>query len=171
MMKFSNNYIAEILTKNLGAEQKGLPGTMEKGVQVIRDYMKEKGMKDSELYNPSGLSRKNKFTPRDVLKVLASVKNSFRVYPEFLSSLPISGVDGTLKRHLGTSDQYDGHVRAKTGHLSGVSSLSGFISGEEGQIYSFVFLFNGAPGDDQYQAKELFDKIILRVLKNHNSKG
>lgn len=171
MMKFSNNYIAEILTKNLGAEKKGLPGTMDKGVDVIRGYMKEQGMSNSELYNPSGLSRKNKFTPQDVLKILTSVKDRFRIYPEFLTSLPISGVDGTLKRHLGAGDQYDGHVRAKTGHLSGVSALAGYISAKEGQIFSFVFLFNGTPGDDPYRASDLFDKMILKVLKVEHNKG
>ncbi len=164
MMKFSNNYIAEILTKNLGAHLKGAPGTMEKGIEAIRAYMKESGLTTAEIYNPSGLSRKNRFSPKDFLAVLANIKKSFRIYPEYLASLPIAGVDGTLKNHLGRDDQ-DGHVRAKTGHLAGVSGLAGFISGKNGQIYSFAFIFNGAGGDDPYRASELFDAIILKVLK------
>lgn len=163
MMKFSNNYIAEILTKNLGAEIVGVPGTMEKGIQVLRSYLKENGMSDAEIYNPSGLSRKNKFKPNDFVKILLKIKNNFRVYPEFLSSLPIAGVDGTLKRRFG-NEGISGHVRAKTGHLSGVSGLSGFASSDSGQIFSFVFLYNGGV-DEAYKAKDLFDKLILEVLK------
>lgn len=168
MMKYSNNYIAEILTKNLGAEIKGAPGTMEKGVSVIREFMISKGLSTAEIYNPSGLSRKNKFSADDIVKILSSVKGSLRVYPEYLSSLPIAGVDGTLKRRINGGNEFEGRVRAKTGRLAGVSGLAGFMSGRAGQIYSFVFIFNGAPGDDPYRAAELFDNVVLKLLNFAN---
>lgn len=168
MMKYSNNYIAEILTKNLGVEMKGAPGTMEKGLEVIREFMISKGLSTAEIYSPSGLSRKNKFSPNDIVKILSSVKDNMRVYPEYLSSLPIAGVDGTLKRRANGGEEFAGHVRAKTGHLAGVSGLGGFISGKAGQIYSFAFIFNGTPGDDPYRASELFDNVILKLLKQEH---
>ncbi|MCB0349989.1 MAG: D-alanyl-D-alanine carboxypeptidase/D-alanyl-D-alanine-endopeptidase [Bdellovibrionales bacterium] len=163
MMKFSNNYIAEILTKNLGVEIKGEPGTMEKGVDVLRAYLKESGVKDAEIFNPSGLSRKNKFAPNDILRILLKVKNNFKVYPEYLSSLPIAGVDGTLKRRMG-KDELNGQVRAKTGHLTGVAGLGGFASAPSGEMYSFIFLYNGG-AKETYDSKVLFDKLVLELLK------
>jgi D-alanyl-D-alanine carboxypeptidase/D-alanyl-D-alanine-endopeptidase (penicillin-binding protein 4) len=164
MMKFSNNYIAEILTKNLGAEVKGEPGTMDKGIEVLRDYLREHQIADAEVYNPSGLSRKNRFRPLDLLKILIEVKSDVRLYPEYLASLPIAGVDGTLRSRLNGQKRAPGagNVRAKTGHLSGVAGLGGYVGGQSGQLYSFVFLFNGS-ADDGYKSKQLFDAIILEL--------
>lgn len=166
MMKFSNNYIAEILTKNLAVEVKGAPGTMEKGVEAIRAYLAEKGLKDFVLKNPSGLSRANRFSADDFLKILIHVNQNFKIYPEFLSSLAIAGVDGTLKRRLGR-ESTNGHIRAKTGHLSGVAGLGGYVSAPQGQIYAFVFLYNGG-ADEAYKSKDLFDKILMELLKERS---
>lgn len=163
MMKFSNNYIAEILTKNLAVEITGGVGTMDKGIEVLRAYLKECGIVDAEIYNPSGLSRQNSFRPSDLLKVLQRVQSNFRVYPEFLASLPVAGVDGTLKRRLG-DEKLNGQVRAKTGHLSGIAGLGGFVSGSKGRIYTFVFLYNGG-ADTAFKSQDLFDKIVLELLK------
>jgi len=162
MMKFSNNYIAEILTKNLGVEASGEPGTMSKGIDALRKYMQEKKLgPEARLENPSGLSRKNKFSPIDILTVLIDIKQNFRLFPEFFASLPIAGTDGTLKRRLG-QDRINGHVRAKTGHLTGVAGLAGYVGDDNGQIYPFVFLHNGS-ADNSYRAKDLFDRLIVKV--------
>jgi D-alanyl-D-alanine carboxypeptidase/D-alanyl-D-alanine-endopeptidase (penicillin-binding protein 4) len=165
LMKFSNNYIAEILTKNLSVQERGGVGTMPKGIQVLRDYMKEhKFSEGAVLENPSGLSRSNRFAAADLLKILLHVKNNFRLFPEYFSSLPIAGVDGTLKKRLSADNQL-GQVRAKTGHLSGVSGLGGYASDKAGHIYSFVFLFNGS-ADDGYKSKDLYDRLLEQITNN-----
>lgn len=165
MMKFSNNYIAEILTKNLGAENISIPGTMEKGLTVISKYLNEIGITDFQLLNPSGLTRRNQFRAKDFIHLLTNIKSNFRIFPEYISSLPIAGVDGTLKKHVGLGE-YAGQIRAKTGHLTGVASLAGYVSVPNQEINSFVFLYNGNV-DGAYKSRELYDKILVEIIKNH----
>ncbi len=163
MMKWSNNYIAEILTKGLGLYVSGKPGTMEKGTQAVRDFLKQVGLKNVEYENPSGLSRKNSFRPRDLATILQYMQKHFETLPEYLASLPIGGVDGTLRKRHNQTDVL-GSVRAKTGHLAGVTGLAGYVGSKIGQSYSFVFLYNGS-GDESYKAQELFDKLIFEIQK------
>lgn len=160
MMKFSNNYVAEIMTKNLAVHAGAKVGEMKLGVAAIKNYLKSLGISEADyvFVNPSGLSRKNKFRPSQLLKILSNVHSRFKIYPEFLSSLPIGGVDGTLKRRM-NGVGLPGSVRAKTGHLAGVSGLGGYIGDSKGELYQFVFLFNGSV-DDSYKAKDLFDKLV-----------
>src|SRR5690606_36834225 len=106
MMKFSNNYVAEILTKNLAVHVQGAPGTMDGGVAIIKDYLRGMGITDFEVTSPSGLSRRNKMRPDDIVEVLSHVKGNFMVYPDFLSSMPILGVDGTLRRRVKSSGAF-----------------------------------------------------------------
>jgi D-alanyl-D-alanine carboxypeptidase/D-alanyl-D-alanine-endopeptidase (penicillin-binding protein 4) len=163
MMKWSSNYVAEILTKGLGAQIKGAPGTMEKGTTVVRDFLSQVGLKDIDYENPSGLSRKNSFRPRDLLKVLQYGERHFEFWPEYLTSLPIGGVDGTLRKR-GHQTDTAGIVRAKTGHLAGVTGLAGYVGGKSGQVYTFVFLYNGGV-EESVKAQDLFDRLIYDLQK------
>jgi serine-type D-Ala-D-Ala carboxypeptidase/endopeptidase (penicillin-binding protein 4) len=163
MMKFSNNYVAEILTKNLGVHVYGPPGTMDKGVGQLKEYLKGLGITDFEITSPSGLSRRNEMRAQDLFKVLSHLKSNFRVFPEYLSSMPIMGVDGTLKRRMGSSSAL-AQVRAKTGHLTGVNGLAGYLGKADEKQLTFVFLYNGS-ASEAAKAKELFDDIILKLLE------
>lgn len=163
MMKWSNNYVAEILTKGLGLYAAGKPGTMEKGTQIVREFLKQIGVKDVEFDNPSGLSRKNSFRPKDLAHVLQYVQKHFEIFPEYLASLPIGGVDGTLRKRNHQTDVV-GTVRAKTGHLAGVAGLAGYVGSHTGQSYSFVFLYNGS-AEESYKAQEVFDKLVFEIQK------
>jgi serine-type D-Ala-D-Ala carboxypeptidase/endopeptidase (penicillin-binding protein 4) len=165
MMKFSNNYIAEILTKDLGAFTSGRPGTMDKGAKAVREFLKEIGVSDVVYENPSGLSRKNSFRPRDLLRILQYVEQHFEIYPEYLTALPIGGVDGTLHKRMHQSDTV-GSVRAKTGHLDGVTGLAGYVGSKFDGRYQFAFLYNGG-AQDSVRAQELFDKILLELPGNN----
>ncbi len=164
MMKFSNNYVAEILTKNLSAQVTGGQGTMDKGVSILKEYVRSIGITDFDLFSPSGLSRKNALRPGDMFKILSHVKSNFKIFPEYLSSLPILGVDGTLKRRPGDSPVF-ARVRAKTGHLSGVSGLAGFLGREDEQQMTFVFLYNGTDSESP-KSKDLFDRLLIALSKN-----
>lgn len=161
MMKFSNNYVAEILTKNLAAHATGNQGTMDKGVSILKDYVRSIGVNDFDLYSPSGLARKNAFRPGDLFKILSHVKSNFKIFPEYLSSLPILGVDGTLRRRPGDSPVF-ARVRAKTGHLNGVSGLAGYLGRDDEQQMTFVFLYNGTESESS-KSKDLFDRLLIRL--------
>ncbi|MFW1410906.1 D-alanyl-D-alanine carboxypeptidase, partial [Vibrio parahaemolyticus] len=71
-MKFSNNFVAEMLTKDLAAKFVKTPAKMEDGIGVIRDTLIELGLKKEQFtfVNPSGLTRKNSFRPMDLVHVL-----------------------------------------------------------------------------------------------------
>jgi D-alanyl-D-alanine carboxypeptidase/D-alanyl-D-alanine-endopeptidase (penicillin-binding protein 4) len=164
MLKFSNNFVAEMLVKNLAAEQKNAPlATMKEGIEILKSYLDQVGLnrKDYNLVNVSGLTRDNQFTAKQLADVLINIKNNFLIYPEFLSALPIPGVDGTMKNRLKNDDGK--WVRAKTGYLDGVVGLAGYIGRKNKGPLVFVFLFNG--GYDQGLAsRAFFDDIILKVI-------
>ncbi len=164
MNKFSNNFVAEMLTKNLAAGEDKTNASLKDGVDVIRAELNGIGLNvnDFEVYNPSGLTRKNKLSSHALNRVLLAIKNDFSIYPTFLEGLPIAGVDGTLKRRMKGSVA-QGWVRAKTGYLNGVVSLAGYASRRDGNVLTFSFLYNGPR--DEANVREAFDQILISALK------
>lgn len=156
MAKFSNNYVAEMLTKSLSTTQ---PATMDSGVARIRKWIEGAGIKptDYTFVSPSGFSHDNLFTPRDLGTLLDKISRNFKIASEFKTALPVSGVDGTLKSRL--KDQ-TGLIRAKTGFLSGAVGLAGYFQ-KNGIEYVFVFMYNGNAKYDA-DAKDLFDELIRK---------
>lgn len=169
MLKFSNNFVAEMLVKNLAAEDmttnpKARNATMKEGIEGIRTYLDKLGFsrKDYVLENVSGLTRDNRFTAKQLSQVLANIKSDFLIYPEFLSGLPIAGVDGTMKNRLKNDNSLT--VRAKTGYLDGVVGLAGYIGRKDKSPLIFTFIFNG--GFDQgLAARPMFDELINELQK------
>lgn len=162
MNKFSNNYVAEMLTKNMGT-LKGT-GTLDTGVEMINAHLKKLGLPEDQysFQNPSGLTRDNKFSAFAMWKVLLHLKNDFKVQPELLTSLPISGIDGTLKKRMKNSPG-ERWVRAKTGYLNNVVSLSGYAGRSDGRVFTFTFIFNGSK--DEGSVRNFFDQMLIALLK------
>jgi D-alanyl-D-alanine carboxypeptidase/D-alanyl-D-alanine-endopeptidase (penicillin-binding protein 4) len=166
MMKFSNNYVAEMLTKNLAANQSPKDhATLEGGMKVIRSFLNELGISDGRftLVNPSGLSRRNKMKAIDLGKVLVSSYKHFPTFAEYLTALPMAGVDGTLKNRMkgGNGQSW---VRAKTGLLTGVVGLAGFAGRKDGSVRAFVFIFNGS-GEQGDSGRRLFDALATELVQ------
>lgn len=159
MMKFSNNFIAEMLTKTLSFQSGAASGNMEQGIQIIMRTMEKAGLGkgDFGFASPSGLSRINQMTPNQLVKLLKYAANS-PYAPEFWSSLPIAGKDGTIKSRMKSLP-----VRAKTGLLTGVSGLSGMVQRPEGSPYLFAFIYNGGK---YFEARDLFDRLCAELAKN-----
>ena len=161
MLKFSNNFVAEMLAKNLGAEKKPtVPASMKDGIEEIKKYLDSLGLKREEyaLENVSGLTRENHFSPKQLAKVLSAIRNDFLNFPEFLSGLPIAGIDGTLKNRLKNTNP-DIAIRAKTGYLDGVVGLAGYVGRKNRTPLVFVFMFNGTYAQGT-NAKALFDDLV-----------
>lgn len=163
MNKFSNNYVAEMLTKLL-AIQKGAQGSISAGMKVIVKSSSERGPSaaEFELYNPSGLTRENSFSASSLHKLLESVRKDFRLFPEFISSLPIAGVDGTLKKRL-SGENGTRWVRGKTGLLTGVTSLAGYAGRPNGEVLTFVMIYNGP--QDGAKVRNTFDGLLLKLIE------
>ncbi len=141
--KHSNNFMAEQICMAMGADAHGPPGTREKGLAVIRDFLLAKGVDRSHfsLAEGSGLSRSNQISASALVKVLRDVSNDFSSSPEFMSSFGISGVDGTMKERF-TDQKVKRRIRAKTGTLRGVNSLAGYGISPDGKAFVFAVLVN-----------------------------
>jgi len=165
MAKWSNNYVAEMLVKNLAAESGRIPGTMAAGMERVRAYMEGTGLKkgEYEFINAAGFTRENKLSPAQIGRFLQFVQDDFTSFPEYLSSLPIGGVDGTLKNRMKGSAA-ERWVRAKTGLLNGVVGLAGYAGRSGGRIITFAFIYNGGGREDR--ARALFDRMAAAVVED-----
>jgi D-alanyl-D-alanine carboxypeptidase/D-alanyl-D-alanine-endopeptidase (penicillin-binding protein 4) len=164
MNKFSNNYVSEMLTKNLGIQSKTKAVSLADGVLVINKHLQGLGIPKEQyvIESPSGLTRNNKMSALAVWKVLRHLREDFRIQPEFLSSLPIAGVDGTLKRRM-KSSVAERWVRAKTGYITNVVSLAGYAGLNDGKVITFSFIYNGS--SDETKVRAFFDNVLIYLVK------
>lgn len=144
MNKPSDNAIAELIFKTLGAEVKGEPGTWQKGRQVIGEFLEEIGAA-FRVVDGSGLSRYNLVTTELLVDLLVFVYNDFELMPDYVASLPIAGVDGTLRNRM-KGMHAEKVLRAKTGTLSGVSAFAGYTVSANGEVLAFSILISHYAG-------------------------
>ncbi|MFS0555994.1 D-alanyl-D-alanine carboxypeptidase/D-alanyl-D-alanine-endopeptidase [Brevibacillus sp. 179-C9.3 HS] len=153
--KDSDNFYAEMLLKTLGVTQKG-EGSFEAGSEAVADVMKRADIDTGfRQVDGSGLSRFNMITPEQMIETLIFLQEQ-EYRTELEESLPIAGVDGTLKNRMkGTSAEKN--LAAKTGSLSGVNTMSGYVTAKNGHKLAFSILINGIY-KSKY-ARELQDRI------------
>ncbi len=151
--KHSNNVMARQLLFTLGAERFVVPGTEEGGRQVIEDWLKSKqlGSAKLKLDNGAGLSRDSRISARNLGEILRYAWQS-PFMPEYLSSLSLSGLDGTLMRRF-RDDPLTGKAHIKTGRLDHVTAIAGYLQSRSGGRYTIVALQNHAdvhrgPGEE-----------------------
>ena len=144
--KFSSNLLARHLLLTLGEERYGNPATPDKGAAAIGEWSRARGLdlEGMDIDNGSGLSRSTHISTRQMAQVLSAAYHS-RYAPEFLASLPLAGVDGTLRSRMKLSPA--GAVRLKTGHLDGVSGVAGYVTTTGGTTYVLVSLINHSRTD------------------------
>ena len=144
--KYSSNLMARHLLLTIGAERYGVPATPEKGAQVLDEWGRERGLdlQAINIDNGSGLSRDTHISVMQMAQVLIAAYKS-RFAPEFMASLPLAGLDGTLRARMKSSP--GGSVRLKTGHIDGVSGVAGFVTGASGKTYVLVSLVNHPRAD------------------------
>ncbi len=165
MAKFSNNYVAEMLIKNLAAENGSKPATMQAGLTFAQKFLEKAGFSKNDIQytNASGFTRHNKFKPAELGRFLTSVQTDFSIFPEYVKALPIAGVDGTLRSRM-KNTAAEKWVRAKTGLLDGVAGLAGYAGGAEGSVLNFVFIFNG-PVSKEATARATFDRLAAILVQ------
>jgi D-alanyl-D-alanine carboxypeptidase/D-alanyl-D-alanine-endopeptidase (penicillin-binding protein 4) len=144
--KHSSNLMARHLLLTLGRERYGDPATLEKGVAAMADWSRERGFDLSgvDIDNGSGLSRSTRITVLQMAKLLSAAYHS-PFAPEYLASLPLAGMDGTLRSRMKNSPA--GAIRLKTGHLDGVSGVAGFVTTSAGKTFVLVSLVNNVRAD------------------------
>ena len=162
--KFSNNTMARTILLTLGERRYGAPATLGKGITVIEDWAREHRipLDGTVIVNGSGLSRRTRIDA-ETLAALLRVAYHSNFAPEYLASLPIAGVDGTLQRHM--QETPPGAVRLKTGHIDDVSAVAGYVRTRSERTFVLVSLVNDprvATGAAERLHQALVDWILAR---------
>ncbi len=164
MNKHSSNFMAEQVLRAVGATVRGAPGTTAKGVSLIQDYLVSIGLSPDtfKLVNGSGLSREIIVPPSVITAVILDMYGDHKVGYEFLSSMAIGGVDGTLWARFRDEDEA-GKLRGKTGSLNGVFCLAGVVDGGDGEVYAFALLANEL-GSSSWPIKRLIERFGEAII-------
>jgi D-alanyl-D-alanine carboxypeptidase/D-alanyl-D-alanine-endopeptidase (penicillin-binding protein 4) len=163
--KYSNNFAAEQLLKTMSAERYGAPGTTAGGTAVMSDYLRSVGADSGSfrIVDGSGLSRDDRLTTRTLARVIRSMLDEFETSYEFVASLSVSGVDGTLSDRMGFPG-LRGSVRAKTGLLDGVTAISGLLRTVAGDQVIFSIITNGY-SCEAWRLHDVEHEILAQVAR------
>jgi D-alanyl-D-alanine carboxypeptidase/D-alanyl-D-alanine-endopeptidase (penicillin-binding protein 4) len=169
-MKPSQNLYTELILRTLGKMRKSAPPSgqtrpisqtdEDAGLAVVRDFLKQAGVSDSQLYldDGSGLSRSDMIMADTTVQLLTFM-TKHRYFAQFLDSMPVAGVDGTLRNRMrGTPAERN--VRAKTGTLSSVASLGGYVTTASGEKLVFSMMLNNYP-DASALRRDSIDAIAV----------
>ncbi len=139
----SDNYIAESVFKMIGAFSNANDNCAFGAKEAEKESLTlwEIPINGCKINDGSGLSRRNLLTTETLTELLISAYYS-DFYKPFLSSLSLAGKYGTLRKRMHFTAAYD-NLRAKTGTLRNASSLSGFVTSLEGELFVFSMIFNG----------------------------
>jgi serine-type D-Ala-D-Ala carboxypeptidase/endopeptidase (penicillin-binding protein 4) len=160
--KPSDNYFAEMLLKAIALQARG-KGTTRAGARLAAGYARRLGS-GARLADGSGLSRGDRASPRQVVKLLAEMLDldESEYGQTYFDSLPVAGRDGTLATRMRRGPARS-RCRGKTGTLSNVSALSGYCIARSGDVYAYSFLMNYVypPG-----ARGLQDSMLQAIAAN-----
>ena len=161
----SANLYAEALLKLIGHEVTHEPGSWSSGASVLRMLLQERlgspAAASTVIADGSGLSHENLVTPRTLTDWLANLAVDQSLREPFMLSLATPG-RGTFTRRFGGMD-FDNHVAGKSGVLTGVRTLSGYVVGREGRVVAFSILANDVPSGSGPKATRLADRIVEQI--------
>ncbi len=168
--KYSNNVMAQqlFLTLSLngatpnGAASSGEAATLAKSQEVLRQWWTDRISRDDAptLGNGSGLSREDRISAQALARLLQSAYRS-PLMPELMSSLPITGVDGTLKNRRSAAQ---GSAHLKTGSLRDVTAVAGYVHGASGKRYALVAVVNHPNAN---AARPAFDALVAWAVRDN----
>ena len=160
--KNSNNVMARHILYTLSAEVLGAPGTESGGRKVMEDWLADTGIEfpTLQLDNGAGLSRDARVSAREFGALLELAWRK-PYMPEYLASMAVSGLDGTLRRKF-DDEKLTGQAHLKTGSLDHVSAIAGYLQAKSGRRFSVVMLHNY---DDVHRGPgEVAQLALLRGL-------
>lgn len=162
--KDSNNIYAEALLRRIGLHSKiSESNSDDRGISLVLEFLKSKGISEISIKDGSGLSTLNLVTPRAIAQLLVLMAGN----KVFRDSLAIAGIDGTLKnRFKSTIAQkiVQNNLTAKTGSLSGVNALSGYIKPPKYSELAFSIIVNNSTLSSVEIIKHI-DAIALLLTK------
>ncbi|HXA77523.1 MAG TPA: D-alanyl-D-alanine carboxypeptidase/D-alanyl-D-alanine-endopeptidase [Candidatus Acidoferrales bacterium] len=142
--KMSHNLHAELLLRAVGREKIGV-GSTAAGLKAEREFLRTAGVTDGDLLlsDGSGLARDDLVTPRAMVTLLRDAARQ-PWGKDFLSTLPVAGMDGTLEGRM-TGTPASGRIEAKTGEIEHVRALSGYATTLRGESLVFAIFYNNNP--------------------------
>jgi serine-type D-Ala-D-Ala carboxypeptidase/endopeptidase (penicillin-binding protein 4) len=161
-LKPSQNQYTEVILRTLG-KMSGADANKsneDAGLEAVRKFLHEAGVGDSDLVlsDGSGLSRNDMITANATVQLLTYM-SKHKYFAQFRDALPIAGVDGTLRTRM-KGTPAEGNLRAKTGSLSSVASLSGYVTTAAGERLVFSMMLNNYP-DASALRRESIDAIAI----------
>jgi D-alanyl-D-alanine carboxypeptidase/D-alanyl-D-alanine-endopeptidase (penicillin-binding protein 4) len=163
--KDSDNFYAETLLKDLGAQVKGAPGTSANGAGVVLDYLREIDALDSgtRITNGSGLFDANRISAHTLVKTLRSAYRDPVTSSVFVDQLAVGGIDGTLK-HRFAAFKKQRSIHAKTGTLDRVIALSGYVFRPDGSYpVAFSLIVSGIA--NHAEVRKRVDDVVGQVAR------
>jgi D-alanyl-D-alanine carboxypeptidase/D-alanyl-D-alanine-endopeptidase (penicillin-binding protein 4) len=156
----SQNWHAEQLLKTIGREVEG-EGSWRAGLAVERRTLADLGVDTNAflLKDASGLSSANLVTPEAVVELLAAVRDR-PGWPAFRDALPVAAESGSLRRRFAGTPAAS-RVRAKTGYIENVYSLSGYLTTLSGRNYAFSVIVNQTAGES---AAAAIDSLVVGIV-------
>jgi D-alanyl-D-alanine carboxypeptidase/D-alanyl-D-alanine-endopeptidase (penicillin-binding protein 4) len=154
MNKWSSNVIATQVLATLGATDQNALDVLTSGANVVKERLLASGIPAEDLIieNGSGLSRHERISANCLGKLLMTAwQRPFM--PEFVSSLPIAGLDGTARNRLSASPAR-GQAHIKTGTLEGVRAIAGYVLDRKGRRHALVMMVNDPAAASSLEAQE-----------------
>ena len=164
----SENLYAEALLKRIAFATTGKPGTWPTGCAVIRSTILNRIPSYSGplvVADGSGLSRRNRVSAQLMTSLLHSIHQDDRVASVFLESLALAASSGTMKKRFRSCDLHSAMVRAKSGYIRGVCSLSGYVTAPNGRTCCFSILINDLQ-KPLGTAQRFQEKIVALIAKD-----
>lgn len=164
--KHSDNFLAEVLFKTIGAEKSKIQGNAFYSTQAILDFIEDNGIYSTgtTLVDGSGISRFDQITPGAVVGLLEVMYFDILNFDDFYNSLSIAGVNGTLRNRM-TGSLAENNFRGKTGNLSGVTSLSGYLKTKNNEdiIISIIFEYQSGGSDFHKSIENDIVKLVCSL--------
>jgi len=162
--KYSNNVMTEHMFLTLGAERYGAPADPEKARDAVNMTLGERGLSFPELHldNGSGLSRETRISAQSLGQLLMVAQRE-RFAPEFMASLSLAGVDGTMRRRFG-QEPWRGRMHLKTGRLNGTLAIAGYVHSTSGRRFAVVSLHEH-PDATRGPGEEAQDALLAWLLR------
>lgn len=147
-LKPSDNLYADSLYLHAAAKLHGTPLNWAQAQPIIKNFLQQQtgiDFQNATLSDGSGLSRSNLITPFQTVSLLHFLYDHFPITYEYIAALPVAGRDGTLQKRLRKPNEQD-LIRAKTGTMKGVMSLSGYLYTANSHVLAFAIYINKRPG-------------------------
>ncbi len=164
--KDSNNFMSKQIFLTLGNHQKNNAASLQQSRKLMQSMLDKYGIdfQDQFIDNGSGLSRKNLVRAQTLSELLMKIyQHPLRA--EFISSLPISGIDGTTKKRFKKFPLKE-RMHLKTGTINGVKGLAGYVLGLSGKEYIVVFMHNDF-SEFTYKTQPFQDAFLTWVVQDH----